>query len=116
VESTKLRNFDDREVSKRLEKELPMVLKAKTAKEFMRLLPSEIKDCVVKGETWGEALMKYAIAHPKFLADDSRAGEVREIVDAARVLIRAQDVGYLRSVEMEELDPESGKMVMRRGE
>ena len=109
-------NFDDGEVSKRLVKELPIVYKAKSAKEFMRLLPSEIKDGVAKGETWGEALMKYAIAYPTFPAGDSRAGEEREIVDTARVLIRAQDVGYLRSVEMEELDPETGKMVKRRDE
>lgn len=105
---------DQGEVSKRLAKELPSVSKARSAKEFMRLLPSEIKDSVTKGETWGEALMKYAIAHPAFPAGDSRAGEEREIIDAARVLIRAQDVGYLRSVEIEELDPETGKMVKRR--
>ena len=109
-------DFDHEEVSKRLAKELPLVSKAKSAKEFMRLLPSEIKDGVTKGETWGEALMKYAIAHPTFPAGDSRVGDEREIVDAARVLIRAQDVGYLRSVEMEELDPETGKMVKRRDE
>jgi len=106
-------NFDDEEVSNRLVKELPIVSKAKSAKEFMRLLPSELKDGVTKGETWGEALMKYAIAHPKFPAGDSRAGKEREIFDAARVLVRAQDVGYLRSVDMEELDPETGKMVKR---
>jgi hypothetical protein len=109
-------NFDDEEVSTRLVKKLPLVSKAKSAKEFMRMLPSEIKDGVSKGETWGGALMKYAIAHPTFPAGHSRAGEEREIVDAARVLIRAQDVGYLRSVEMEELDPETGKMVKRRDE
>ena len=109
-------NFDDEEVSKRLVKKLPLVSKAKSAKEFMRMLPSEIKDGVSKGEAWGEALMKYAIAHPTFPAGHSRAGEEREIVDAARVLIRAQDVGYLRSVKIEELDPETGKMVKRRDE
>jgi hypothetical protein len=109
-------NFDDGEVSKRLVKELPLVSQAKSAKEFMRLLPPELKDSVSKGETWGEALMKYAIAHPLFPTGDSRAGEEREIFDAARVLVRAQDVGYLRSVEMEELDPETGKMVKRRDE
>ena len=109
-------NFDDDEVSKRLVKELPLVSKAKSGNEFMRLLPSEIKYFVAKGETWGEALMQYAIAHPTFPAGDSRAGTEREIVDAARVLIRAQDVGYLRSVEMEQLDAETGKMVKRRDE
>lgn len=109
-------DFDDGKVSKRLAKELPLVSKAKSAKEFMRLLPSELKDAVTKGEAWGEALMKYAIAHPMFPAGDSRAGKEREIFDAANVLVRAQDVGYLRSVDMEELDPETGKMVKRRDE
>lgn len=109
-------NFDDEVVSKRLVKELPFVSQAKSGNEFMRLLPSEIKDGVAKGETWGEALMQYAIAHPTFPVGDTRAGREREIVDAARVLIRAQDVGYLRSVEMEELDSETGKMVRRRDE
>ncbi|WP_133246247.1 hypothetical protein [Acidovorax sp. 99] len=109
-------NFDNEEVNKRLIEELPIVSEAKSAKEFMRLLPSDIRDGVTKGETWGAALMKYAIAHPIFPANDSRTGEEREIFDAARVLVRAQDVGYLRSVEMEELDPETGKMVMRQVE
>lgn len=109
-------NFDDGEVNGRLVKDLPLVSHAKSAKEFMRLLPSDLKDGVTKGETWGEALMKYAIAHPRFPVGDSRAGEEREIFDAARVLVRAQDVGYLRSVDMEELDPETGKMVKRRDE
>ena len=107
-------NFDDFEVSKRVVKDLPLVSQAKSGNEFMRLLPSAIKNVVAKGETWGEALMQYAIANPKFPVGDTRAGKEREIVDAARVLIRAQDVGYRRSVEMEELDPETGKMVRRR--
>lgn len=110
------RGFDDEAVSQRLAEELPLVLKAKSGAEFMRLLPSGIKDGVAKGEAWGEALMQYAIANPTFPASDSRYGEERDIFDAARVLIRAQDVGYLRSVEMEELDPDTGKMVARRGE
>lgn len=106
--------FDDDEVSKLLVKELPSVSRATSAKEFMHLLPVGIKSGVAKGETWGEALMKYAIAHPTFPPNDSRAGNERELVNVAKVLIRAQDVGYLRSLNVEELDSETGKMVKRQ--
>jgi hypothetical protein len=103
--------FDDDEVNERLPEVLPSVAGAKSAKEFIALTGMH---SVGKGEKWGEALMTYAIAHPKFPDGDERAGTEREIVDAARVLIRAQDVGYLRSVEHEELDPDTGRMVKRQ--
>ena len=106
--------FDDNEVDKRLPEVLPSVASARSAKEFMGFLRNESMVGVGKGEKWGEALMNYAIAHPTFPSGDSRVGTEREVLKAARVLIRAQDVGYLRSVDSEELDPNTGRMVKRR--
>lgn len=106
--------FDDGDVGKNLSAVLPTVAGAKSAKEFIRLLRLAGIDGVGKGERWGEALMNYAIANPTFPTGDSRAGTEREVVNAARVLIRAQDVGYLRSVEYEELNPDTGRMVKRQ--
>lgn len=103
--------FDDRHVDELVVKALPSFTNAKSAKEFMSQIRSSGMDDVGKGEKWGEALMDYAVAHPKFPSSDSRAGVERKAIEVARVLIRAQDVGYLRSVEHEEVNPESGLMV-----
>lgn len=104
---------DDDEVNERLPQLLPLVARARSAKEFLGLLREAGVLGVGKGEKWGEALMAYAISHPTFPPGDDRAGKEREIVGVARLLIRAQDVGYLRSVEQEQLDPDSGRMISR---
>ena len=105
--------FDDKDVDERVVELLPSVVNTTSAKEFIRLLRANGVNDVGKGERWGEALMKYAIAHPMFPSGDARAGTERKAIEAARVLIRAQDVGYLRSVECEQVNPETGLMIKR---
>ena len=64
-----------------------------------------------KSESWGKALMKFAIANPIFPAGDARAGKQRPIVEAAELLIRMQDIGFFRSIAAERVDPQTGKAV-----
>ena len=106
--------WDDSEVDEQVSTTLLKVANVKSAKEFLSLIKQDGFDNVCKGERWGEALMKYAIAHPTFGPDSSKEGTEREIVKAANLLIRAQDVGYLRSLEHEEVDPNTGQMVARK--
>jgi hypothetical protein len=105
---------EDSEVKARLPDVLRSVSSAKSGKEFLALLRDAGIGSVGKGEKWGETLMAYAIAHPNFEAADPRAGNARPMIDVARMLIRAHDVGYLRSVEFEEVDPETGRMLNRK--
>ena len=67
----------------------------------------------LKCEEWGIALMNYAVANPNFPESDPRRGQVRPIIEAARMLVRARVAGYTRSREMFRVDPESGKLVPR---
>lgn len=106
--------FEDAEVDAQMPAVLPQIAGAKSGKEFFGLLRQVGIDGVSKGEKWGEALMNYAIKHPVFPEKDPRAGKERGVIDAARTLIRAQSVGYLRSVEVEVVDPQTGKMVQRQ--
>jgi hypothetical protein len=93
---------------------LPLVREARSGKEFFRQLHGAGVQGVDKGERWGEALMSFAARHQTFPADAPRAGAERPIVDAARLLIRAQDVGFLRSMAFEQLDAETGRVVTRK--
>jgi hypothetical protein len=106
--------YDDSNVNECFNQTLPGVVKVRSAKEFMRYLHANGMGDVGKGERWGEALMDYAISHPVFPAGDSRAGMERKAIEAARMLIRAQDVGYLRSIDHEKVNPETGLMVERQ--
>jgi len=106
--------FDDAEISERVPEIMKFVSTARSGKDFLQLLRNAGAYDVGKGERWGQALMAYAIEHQKFPDEDARAGREREIVNIARTLIRAQDVGYLRSVQQEEVDPSTGKMVSRK--
>lgn len=106
--------FEDAEIDGQIPSVLPQIASAKSGKEFFSLLRQAGVDGVSKGEKWGEALMNYAIKHPVFPEKDPRAGKERGVIDAARTLIRAQSVGYLRSVDFEVIDPQTGKMVQRQ--
>lgn len=79
---------------------------------FSLLATHGIQD-VGKDEAWGKALMERAIAQPIFGAEDSRCGGKRPIVDAAEVIARTQDIGFLRSIEHEKVDAVTGRAVPR---
>ncbi len=81
--------------------------------DLSKLLVSHGRPDVRKDERWGKALMMKAIAQPMFGSDDSRSGSKRQIVEAVEVILRMQDVGFLRSTAVERVDPDSGRAVSR---
>lgn len=81
---------------------------------FALLAERGISD-VKKDEAWGKALMEKAITQPLFGAEDARAGTKRPVVAAVEVIIRMQDVGFLRSLAREKVDSVTGRAVPRVG-
>jgi hypothetical protein len=79
----------------------------------MSLLTTHGVTNVRKSEKWGKELMMHAITQPVFPDDDPRAGTVRPIVEAARLIIKVQDIGFLRSTSQERVDPISGRAIAR---
>lgn len=65
---------------------------------------------VGKSEAWGAALMERAIKVPLLPAGHARQGAVRPIVEVARLLVRARNSGYVRSIENLVVDPETGEL------
>jgi hypothetical protein len=53
---------------------------------------------VGKSEAWGEALMKYALQHQEFPKEHKNAGNLRPLIEVARLLMKARVAGYVRSV------------------
>lgn len=92
---------------------LSEICSARSGKEFFRRLEHVGLEDVAKGEKWGEALMSFATKHQTFPIGHPRAGEQRPLVEAARLLIRTEDAGFLRSMAYEQLDAETGKVVAR---
>lgn len=82
-------------------------------KDLFELLGSNGITGVGKEETWSRALIQCAIAHREFSARDVRAGARRPVVEAVEVLVRMQDVGFLRSLEREKVDAATGRSVAR---
>lgn len=79
---------------------------------FALLADHGISD-VRKDELWGKSLMVHAIEQPLFGAEDPRTGSKRPIVEAVEVVLRIQDVGFLRSLAREHVDPVTGRVVPR---
>lgn len=69
---------------------------------------------VSKGEDWGAALMGYAIDNPTFPAEHPRSGQERPLIQFARMLIRAQKVGFRLSLEYEKLNAATGALQQRQ--
>lgn len=82
-------------------------------RDFFKLLATHGIQDVRKGEAWGKALMEHAIAQPFFGTEDARSGAKRPVVEAAEVVARTQDVGFLRSMEYEKVDATTGRAVPR---
>jgi hypothetical protein len=87
----------------------------RTNRELFRLLKTHGILDVSKDEAWGRALMERAIAQPFFGAEDSRRGAKRPLVEAAEVVARTQNVGFLLSREYEKVDAASGRALPRGG-
>lgn len=92
---------------------LQTALGAMSGKDFFQRVNQNGLTHAGKGESWGEALMSFAIVHPTFPPGSKRAGEERPLIDAAKLLLRVEDVGFLRSLGRERLDPDTGRVVSR---
>ena len=77
---------------------------------FATSLKNELLQRVGKSETWGEALMKYALQHPEFPWGHKKSGEIRPAIEVARLLINARNAGYVRSIEKYKVDPATGEL------
>ncbi|MCK9502149.1 MAG: hypothetical protein M0Q52_09960 [Lascolabacillus sp.] len=92
----------------------PLVAQTQSGKQFFESLKkNELLQRVGKSETWGEALMKYALQHPEFPQGHKKAGEIRPAIEVARLLINARDAGYVRSIETYKVDPATGELLKR---
>lgn len=69
---------------------------------------------VDKGEEWGAALMAYAIANKTFPTGHPNCGQERPLVEFARILIRAQGVGFQLSMVYEKLNASTGRLQSRQ--
>jgi len=82
----------------------------RTARAFFAALAKNGLSSVGKSEAWGVALMERALKCPAFPLGHARAGATRPIVEVARLLLRARDSGYMRSIEKLVVDEESGEL------
>ena len=86
------------------------ILATRSNKEFIRVLASVETARPAKDDLWGAALMSHALRHPELPAGHRLAGQRRPIVEAASLLSRARNVGYLRSLEEAFVDPATGRI------
>jgi len=89
---------------------LPLVTSVVTGKELFQRLQNTPLSNVAKGERWGAALMRFAATSETLPPDHPKAGEVRPLVDVARLLVRARNAGYGRSVDGSFVDSQTGEV------
>ncbi len=112
--SLKCSNELESESTEALKKELlGRSSEVRSSKDFFRLLKTYGLAEVRKDKQWGKALMIRANEQPNFSADDLRAGKMRPIVEAVKVVLKIENVGFQRSLAAEYVHPTSGRMVPR---
>jgi hypothetical protein len=89
---------------------MSVVAGVKSGKQFFDALKQAGFQEVTKSESWGVALMNYALQHQDLPQDHKKAGETRPIIEVARLLVNARDVGYLQSLETYKVDPDTGEL------
>ena len=90
---------------------MQLVASARSGKEFFDLLKKNGLQEICKSETWGVALMNYALQRTELPQDHKRSGETRPVIEVARLLVIAREAGYLRSLDKYRVDPETGKLL-----
>jgi hypothetical protein len=107
-----LLNFVERERAQitTISEVLEVVSNAKSGKQFFQATVHIGFQEVGKSEAWGVALMNYASQHRTLPRGHSRAGETRPVIEIAELLMRARDVGYLRSLDGYRVDPDTGEL------
>ena len=81
-----------------------------SGREFFKRLGCTALAGLGKNEEWGAALMRHALQAELLPSGHPRAGAVRPLIDAARLLMRARGSGYVRSVEKATVDPQTGEV------
>jgi len=66
---------------------------------------------IEKSEAWGKALMDHALSYPTFPVGHRREGLRRPMLDAAQLLVRARNAGYLRSIKRLRINPDTGELL-----
>ncbi|MYN02124.1 hypothetical protein GTP41_08405 [Pseudoduganella sp. DS3] len=97
-------------VSKKLNE---MTVDIKNNNDLWKVLSQVGLTDVRKGEAWGRALMEYAISHPYKNLNGQVENQQRMIIEAATLLVRMRDIGFLRASALEEMDPETGEVGRR---
>lgn len=90
---------------------LPLVATISSMKQFNDTLQRVGYSQINKNESWGMALMNYALRVPNLPSDHKRAGTMRPVIELAKLLVLARDAGYLRSLEAYKVDPETGILI-----
>ncbi len=88
---------------------MSLVAGAKSGKQFFDALKQTGLQELGKSEAWGVALMNYALQHHDLPQDHKKAGHNRPVIEVARLLVNARDVGYLQSLETYKVDPDTGE-------
>jgi hypothetical protein len=86
------------------------VVSTSSGKAFLHQLNSFGLGVVRKGDDWGTALMRHAVKGERLPQGHKGAGTVRPLIEVARLLVRARQSGYLRSVENFLVDSETGEL------
>jgi len=89
---------------------MSVVAETKSGKQFFEALKQAGIQEIAKSEAWGAALMNYGVQHQELPQDHKKAGETRPVIEVARLLVNARDVGYLQSLETYKVDPDTGQL------
>jgi hypothetical protein len=89
------------------------VLYVRSAGEFFELVSTKLGVHLRKGESWGRALMRLAIAAPTLPPTHRDAGKQRPLIEAADMLTRALRSGYVRSAASSTVDAQTGRLKTR---
>jgi hypothetical protein len=89
---------------------MPLVATATSSRQFFDALHRSGITEIGKSESWGVALMNYALKHPKLPSDHIRSGSMRPVIEVSELLVIAREAGYLRSLETYRVDPNTGEL------
>ena len=94
---------------------LPAIAVVKSSTEFFQVLKQNGLSEINKGESWGAALMSYALLHPEWPQGHKKVGETRPIIEIARFVVNARSGGYIRTIETFKVDPDTGELLKKDG-
>jgi hypothetical protein len=105
--------YQDRDLAQSRTELLEFLAKAESGKQFFDLLKQKGLHGFQKSESWGVALMKYALEYQNLPNDHKKAGEIRPLLEIAQLLVTARGAGYLRSLQKFKIDPDTGELIKK---